>query len=300
MQPLLEDRRNVSLEGIRYSPDGTKLAVVTLVGADYDIWIYDLERSRRGRLARTHISFTRPGTDEFEPIWSPDGSRVAFSSRDGETYTIYRARADGSGRSRALVSMETSLFPTSWSPDGRTIAYSTILKTGDGPDDWGRDIWTVPADGGAPELFLKNAMDGAFSPNGLWLAYARREDGRIHVTTYPGRENTVEVAIDEEVETAEEIAGFPRWSSNGRELYYVGSRGMWRVPILSDPQDEPEFRAGTPQRVPVGNRFHAYDVSPDGQGFVLIERTYEVPTDPEIVVVPNWFEELKRLVPAGR
>ena len=60
VQPLLEDRRNVSEEGIRYSPDGAKLAVVTLVGADHDIWIYDLERSRRGRLARTHISLQSP------------------------------------------------------------------------------------------------------------------------------------------------------------------------------------------------------------------------------------------------
>ena len=292
-QLLLEDGQ-LLYGDLRYSPDGTKMAIPTLVGADFDMWIHDLERG-------THVSIRRPGTDETSPVWTPNGSRIAFSSLPSEwppgpdedqSSRIHWAPANGSRPSgnTEIVSMDRTMIPTSWSPDGKTIAYFTSLRTS-GAVRREQDIWTVPADGGASELFLENAIDPMFSPDGLWLAYVRASDLRVFVTSYPGRQTTVEIPSSE--------GEILRWSPDGRELYYSWEN-LWRVPILSEPGHEPDLTAGTPQQLPVTTLSHAYDVSPDGRGCAFTKRAGGYPTSTEIVVVLNWFEELKRLVPTGQ
>jgi len=288
-QTLIEDRR--TFNDVRMSPDGTKLAVETLDGNDTDIWIYDLE-------TRTHIrSFGSKGTDESAPIWSPDGSRVAFASQDGVTSTIYWAPVDGESpdafAGTDIVSMTgPSLIPTSWSPDGH-IAYAVTTEGG-----W--DIWTVEIASGAAKPFAqtpRHEKSAAFSPDGLWLAYSSDSEADesyvVRVAAFP--------LDDREIAEVDAWGDQLHWSQDGREIFYAGP-GLWRIPVFSEPRSEPGFRLGDPEKLGVTGLYsHRFGVSPDGDRFVFTDdRSYASPRATEIVVVVNWFEELNRLVPLQR
>ncbi len=149
-----------------------------------------------------------------------------------------------------------------------------------------------------PWAFLDTEFDetGAmFSPNGRWLAYMSNETGRYEVYVQPfsvtGPRGTKQISVGGGTE--------PVWAPDSRELFYRNGDKMMAVAIETDP----ELSIGTP-RLLFEKRFLAgppwarrnYDISPDGQRFLMIQREQDlVPT--EIIVVLNWFEELKRLVP---
>jgi hypothetical protein len=136
-----------------------------------------------------------------------------------------------------------------------------------------------------------------FSPDGRWLAYMSNESGRDEVYVQPfsvtGLGGTKQISVDGGTE--------PVWAPDGRELFYRNGDKMMAVTIVTDP----ELSVGTP-RLLFEKRFlpgpmwarRNYDVSPDGQRFLMIQREQDlVPT--EIIVILNWFEELKRLVPTN-
>jgi Tol biopolymer transport system component len=186
-------------------------------------------------------------------------------------------------------------MPTSWSPDGQTLAFTDVLDrvTGTG------DIRMLPLED-KQELwaFLDTEFDesGAmFSPNGRWLAYMSNETGRDEVYVQPfsvtGPRGTKQISVSGGTE--------PLWAPDSRELFYRNGDKMMAVAI----ETEPELSIGTP-RLLFEERFSPgppwarrnYDISPDGKRFLMIKREQDlVPT--EIIVVLNWFEELKRLVP---
>ena len=135
-----------------------------------------------------------------------------------------------------------------------------------------------------------------FSPDGRWLAYSSTESGRseIHLMSYPGPGGKVQISTDGGTE--------PLWNRNGRELFYRGGNRMMAVDITT----QPNFAAGKP-RVLFEGQYEAslvsdanYDVSPDGQRFLMLKGSQTEETAPtQINVVLNWFEELKRLVPTN-
>jgi serine/threonine-protein kinase len=273
------------------SPDGQQVAVIIREGSNYDVWISEVARGTVTRLT------SHPGED-LAPIWTPDGKQVTFASEmSGQSPTLWWGPADGSGPQELLLESGWARIPTSWSPDGQTLAFTELFRPGTESG-----IWMLPREGEQEAwAFLDTEFEesGAmFSPDGRWLAYTSNGTGRDEVYLQPfsvtGPRGKQQVSVGGGAE--------PVWAPDGRELFYRNGDAMMAVAIVT----EPELSVGTPSLLFEG-RFlgtgsvhlrRNYDVSPDGQRFLMIQREQDlVPT--EIVVILNWFEELKRLVPTN-
>ena len=286
---------------LRISPDGRRVAM-SIQDQETQIWLYDLSRDTLTRL-------TFGGSANNTPVWSPDGKRIAFQSNNEGSSNIFWQLADGSGGLERLTTSEYLHAPTSWSPDGNLLSFQEINPTTQ------RDIWVLrmgdpsPGSGQAPspgsgqvrkpQLFLRtpfNEADSQFSPDGHWLAYISDESGRyeIYVQPYPGPGGKWQISTDGGNE--------PMWNRNGRELFYRSGDKMMSVEIST----QPGFAAGTPRMlferpyekapIPISN----YDVSPDGQRFLMVKPIDQQQAVTQINVVLNWFEELKQKVPTGK
>jgi len=231
------------------------------------------------------MRLTVEGNNSF-PVWTPDGKRVTFTSTRDGPQNLYWKPADGSGQAELLLNMNSLniLTSTSWSPDGESLAFYDSSGT--------RDIWALPREGDA-STFVATAFterSPMFSPDGRWLAYVSDESGRdeIYVQPYPGPGGKWPISSEGGIE--------PHWSADGRELFYRLGDKMMVVEV----QSEPAFTSGRPQLVfegpyVLGTSVANYDISPDGQRFLMIKE--EGGQQDQINVVLNWFEELKRLVP---
>jgi hypothetical protein len=180
------------------------------------------------------------------------------------------------------------LAPTSWSPDGRTLLYQQMdPKTG-----W--DLWTVSMEG-TPRVrpFLQTPFDefgATFSPNGQWLAYASNESGRVevYVRPFPGPGGKSQISTDG--------GANPVWAANGRELFFSNGNKLMTVAVGI----EGKFEAGKAGllfsgRYDFGTDYRNYDITPDGQRFVVIEDGADnAPTHLNLIL--NWADELKRLL----
>ncbi len=270
------------------SPDGRRIALVNFQEANSDVWIYDIARGTLSRLT------TSPG-DEEHPVWSPDGRYLAFySNRDPEKpANLYRKRTDGSGPAERLTESDERQIPRAWSPDGRVLAFN-IRK------DLRSSIWMLQMESERkPELFLEtpthvNSWPVDFSPDGRWLAYVSKETGRLEVyaVAYPDPGPRYRISTD---------GGWdPRWAADGSEIFYISENKLMAVPVSWNP----ELTVGKPQMLfqdqfySYGGNVPSYDVTPDGQRFVMLQDV-GVPAFTQINVVLNWFEELKRLVPTN-
>jgi serine/threonine-protein kinase len=275
------------------SPDGKQVAVAIREGSNYDVWISDVARGTLTRLT------SQPGEDHA-PIWTPNGQQVTFAaSVYGNTGApaLWWRPADRSGPKEQLLENEGpgARMPTSWAPDGQILAFTRSFNPGTGS----HDIWMLPREAEQePWTFLVTEFEesGAmFSPNGRWLAYMSNETGRDEVYVQPfsvsGPGGTKQISVGGGTE--------PVWAPGGRDLFYRNGDKMMAVAI----EPEPELSVGTPRLLFEG-RFlpgpiwapRNYDISPDGQRFLMIKREHDlVPT--ELIVILNWFEELKRLVP---
>jgi eukaryotic-like serine/threonine-protein kinase len=278
----------------RLSPDGRRIAVA-IQEQESQIWLYDLSRE-------TLTRFTFDGNVNLTPVWTPDGERIAFVSNSDGQLNIFWQLADGSGGLEQLNASEYVQAPQSWSPDGQVLAFIEVNPTTQ------RDIWMLPmgnpsAGSGQirkPQPFIRTRFNEAvprFSPDGHWLAYISDESGRyeVYVQPYPGPGRKSQVSRDGGTE--------PVWNPNGQELFFRSGDRMMGVEIAT----QSGFAAGTPRMVfqgqyeaapiPISN----YDVSPDGQQFLMLKPTEQEQVAPtQINVVLNWFEELKQKVPTGK
>jgi Tol biopolymer transport system component/predicted Ser/Thr protein kinase len=272
------------------SPDGRRLAVT--IDEPTQVWLYDLSRETLSR-------FTFEGDENLASVWTPNGKRIAFTSTREGPSGIFWQMADGSGGLEQLTTSEHLQGPTSWSADGQLLAF--IEANSD--KRW--EIWVLRmGDSGAPgqtrkaQPFLQTRFNEAaprFSPDGHWLAYVSDESSRyeVYVQPYPGPGGKWQISTEGGTE--------PVWNPNGRELFYRSGDKMMAVEIAT----QPGFAAGKPRMLfegqyEGGGSLANYDISPDGQRFLMIKTNEQESAPTQINVVLNWFEELKQKVPAGK
>ncbi len=264
----------------RISPDGTRLAITIDESGGGDVWIYDLERE-----ILTRLTFD-PAEDHY-PVWTPDGQRIVFdSSRVGGGHNLFWKAADGTGQVERLTTSPNNQTAHSFSPDGKRLVFRETA-TGE------LQVLSMEGERTSQPLFQSqfNENRGTISLDGHWIAYESDESGRteIYVRPFPNvEEGKWQISRDGGTE--------PVWAPRGQELFYRNGEAMMVVGIKT----EPTFTAGSPVvlftgRFTIGGGIVNYDISPDGQRFLMIKEA-EGSTG-QINVVLNWFEELKRLVP---
>jgi serine/threonine protein kinase/Tol biopolymer transport system component len=250
----------------RLAPGGERLVFMARSGNEEKIWIYDLGP---GVLS---LFTTEPGR-QFNPVWSSDGKRIAYSQYETGLPRLSMRASDGSGEPELLTSEpKEAEFPSAWSPDGRLLAYTTFDAAG------GSDIWLLsPGDVRSAHPWFTSPfreIGPTFSPDGRWIAYTSDESGRpeIFVRPFPGPGGKVKVSTDGGAE--------PLFFRDGRGLFYRSGERIMTVEVRT----QPEFAAGSP-RVLFEGRYlsggqedapREYDVSLDGKRFLLIK-----PGEPE-------------------
>ena len=278
----------------RFSRDGTRVAFAVSqtpgAGSDADLWVLDIGRGTRTRL-------TSEGNNRFFPVWSPDGSQLAYADGAGATNRVLLTSADGSGDPETLLDRNERQFPTSWVTDGNLM---TLYM--DNPDT-ARDLYVLAMDGDlTPEPFLATPFQergASFSRDGQWIAYVSDESGRdeVYVRPYPGPGGQVTISTGGGEEAV--------WGPDGSELFYRNGDQVMVVEVTTGQT----FSAGAPaplfaapyalDNAAGGAGNPNYDISPDGAQFIVVEQ--DSPTGVEgvaqITVVLNWFEELKARVP---
>jgi serine/threonine-protein kinase len=250
------------------------------------LWLYDLAR---GTLTRLTESLS------YYPIWTPDGKRLTFLSAVGGTIGLFWMLADGSGAPERLTTSENGQYPGSWSPDGQWLAFSEPDPT------TGYDIWVLGLQGDRkPRPFLQtpsNEYGPIFSPDGRSLMYVSDESGRneIYVRPFPGPGGKTQISTEGGTQ--------PMWARNGRELFYRNGDKM----MVTAVETNPVFAASKPKLLfeahyeTYFNPFERdYDVSPDGQKFLMIKGSEQESAATQLNVVLNWSDELRRLAPAGK
>jgi Tol biopolymer transport system component len=286
----------------RLSPDGTRIAL-DVREQDGNIWIWDLARQTLTRL-------TLEPTFEQYGVWTPDGKAIIYSSSDvggpNAPRNLFRRPADGTGTAEQLTPGTVAQFPSTVTPDGTALifrAQTPPRKPGTRP---GTDLLFLPLKGERrPRPLMPtpfDEMNAEVSPDGHWLAYQSNESGlnQIYVRPFPNVD-----AGKSQVSTSGGTQ--PLWARNGSELFYESMGVLMRVPVTRGST----FEAGTPLKLLDGAYlFHPfggglgrmYDVSPDGRRFLMIKESREAAERPpaaRIILVQNWFEELKRVVPTN-
>jgi Tol biopolymer transport system component len=266
------------------SPDGTRIAVEVEEPANTDIWVGD---ARRGQFARLTIN----EDVDTDPIWTPDGTRVVFTSVRGKT-GLFGQAVDGRGDASHVAEGSGGVRPMTWTSSGELVfeelqgaAVKVLPLDGQSP---ARDVPLFDR----PEYF--NEKLPAISPDGRWIAYESTESGAMEVYVRPFPDTSAS-----RVQISQGGGFAPLWSKDGREIYYRNDRSLMAVAITTTPT----FTAAPPEAlfrlsgyVLAGTRGIRYDVAPDGR-FLMLKDEDGRDTRDRIVVVQHWFEELGRLVP---
>jgi Tol biopolymer transport system component len=264
---------------------------VEIEDQDRDIWVWHLAR-------KTLTNVTNDPAADHWPVWMPDGQRLLFTSqRGGGLGSIFWQKADGSGVADPLTDSSNVRRVSAVLDDGSGALFNEMGNIMQLSLDGDRQVRPLIQ---TPQL----RQNGVVSPDRRWLAYEGSMDGgrtsHIFVSPFPN-------ADDGRTQVSTAGGSEPMWARSGRELFYVAPDGtLMSVSVTPGPAWEAKPAAKVIERPifrSISLSLRTYDVSPDDQRFLMIKDAAgsdQSATPPRIVVVQNWFEDVKRLVPAGR
>jgi serine/threonine-protein kinase len=266
------------------SPDGRSIAL-SVQGTTQTLWVYDLVRS-------SLTTLTALGSLQ-SPAWTPDGRRLAYRATRAGYRNVFWRPADGSGEEDRVTTSERLHTPSSLSRDGRLLMFTEVAA------DTGSDIWVIGTDPQerTPRAVVKTRFSEYsphLSPDDRWLAYVSDESGRpeIYVSPFPGPGGRIAISTDGGVE--------PRWSRDGRELFYRRNDRMMAVTItpgssltVSSPRVLFEGRYQ-----PSDTNSGGFDVASDGR-FLMIQPTVAEQPATEFNIVLGWLDDVKARVRAA-
>jgi Tol biopolymer transport system component len=265
---------------VAISPDGSQ-AIVQIEEGTVGLWLHDFAR-------RTLTPFATGAGSSQAPLWSPDGERVFYRGTRAGFRNLYSKAADGTGEEERLTAKaDVVQTPTSVSPDGKWLVFN---EEGGGSSD---RVWCLPlgdeADAGADARILAEGSDGQIAPDGEWIAYQSLVSGRfeIYLQPFPGPGPRQPVSTGG--------GRWPRWSRDGRELYFTTADALLAAEITT----APELSIGAP-RVLFEGRYRdsvnyntPYDVSADGR-FLRVQQVQPELAVTRIEVVLDWAAELEQ------
>jgi len=263
---------------VQVGPNG-EIATIRGQLGNNDIWIVEGGSPRR---------FSLGPLLDILPVWSPDGKRIVFSSNRTGPFNLFENSVRGIQEEQILRTSSENELPVDWSPDGRILLY---VKEEAASND---DLWALPLDGNrnpVPVLQQSFAEDQAqFSPDGRWIAYRSNQSGmrEIYIGPFPGPGGPRQVSTRGGIQ--------PRWSRDGRELFYIEpDNRLMSVPISDTQTMEfgPATLLFTARFGNLNNAQMAYDVTSDGQRFIVDIDENESEVRP-ITIVQNWMTLLKR------
>ncbi|NDQ57645.1 MAG: protein kinase [Acidipila sp.] len=281
-----------------FSPDGKRLAV-EIFDRGSEVWVDDWARD-----SLTRLTFAEKVNSN--PVWTPDGQRLVYSSEEkGGTLNLWWKRADGAGNAQRLTQSKNAQYARSWRSDGKVLAFEQFNP------GTKMDIMTLTVEGneksgwqpGEAKPFVNTSFTEsapAFSPDGRWLAYQSNESGNdeVYVRAFPGPGGKGQVSTGG--------GGFPKWSHNGKELFFrtADSRIMVATYITS----ADSFHADKPQLWSPGQFAprlildYNFDLHPDGTRFAVLKApgAGEAPKVDKVSFIFNFFDELRRKVPTGK
>lgn len=266
------------------SPDGRSVAVAAFdeKTGNEDIWVADTTRPVRIRL-------TYDAANEWGPLWSPDGSRLMYASNRGGHFRIFERDAGATKPEKEVAVLDGEFWLTSWSRDGRNV-----LLTSRKPEE--RPHWQISGmrlDGDRVPFAIThhefNTRYPVFSPDGNWLAYQSNETGEneIYVARFPDGGERIKLSSNGGVQ--------PRWSRDGREIYYLDREYMLMATGVS--VTPAGVKVGKTEELfrlkPPGSVGYIYDISADGSRVLTPSRGGE-PVPDAITLVQNWNVDLKK------
>ena len=263
------------------SPDGARVALRKTSGQLSNIWLLDLSRD-------TSTRFTFGSARDSSPVWSPDGSRITFSSGND----LYLKPANGEQDAELLQKVGELVFPGSWSSNGQFLLYEVL----DPKTKW--DIWVLPLAGDKkPVPFVVTEFNQSaprFSPDSHWVAYMSDESGHyeIYVRSFAMNSSGTAVQAGGRWQISDGYGEQPRWRSDGRELYYLAEDGkVMAVAIATNPEFRP--RKPQPLGLSAGRPSQAeWDNAADGGRFLIAAPKGNKPES--YTVVLNWQASLKK------
>lgn len=264
----------------RFSPDGQRVAfyAVTSQHNTLDLWVHELARS-----VTTRFTLSGSATHQW-PAWSPDGSKIAYSSDAKGHMDIYVKPSSGSGEEQLVLANGEDKWVSDWSPDGKLLMYSQQHG-----GHW--DLWVLPANGeGKPTQILESQFGifGArFSPDGHWFAYYSNESDtpQVFVSSFPDHRAKYQASTDG--------GTYPAWGPGGKELFYEYQGRVYRAEV-TDHQGAMSFSAPTALfSAHFGTSPGRFDVSPDGKKFLIVTEGEGSP-EAAFSLIQNWPEKLKK------
>ena len=271
---------------VRVGPGGKRIVFEAGPEGNGKLWIYDVER-------RVRTQITTGEGDDRNPLWSPDGRIVFGSNREGK-WGVFVVNADGTGAAERISNPveAAELSPQSFSPDGKKLLVTVVSQGNTGADVVALDMTDGTWEPKLQTQFIET--QGMVSPNGEFMAYMTIRTGppQIFVERFPGMGERQQVSTGGGIQ--------PLWSRDGSELFFMEptNREVLSVSVGKD------MKFGAPKTLIKGAYFQlrawrTFDVMPDGQ-FLMIALSDAPSSDaavPTPIVVQNWSEELKRLVP---